>query len=172
MIDETTDCSNSEQVVICCRWVDSSLEAHEEFMGLYQVGSIKASALVHVIKDFLLRSNFSIQSKLRGQCYDGASSMCGSKNGVATQIAKEPRALYTHCYGHSLNLACSDTIKQSKIIRNSLDSVLESKEISTARVNFTRFKAKTFCGVTRYSCFVPYQMDRVCRHFTKHCYEL
>ncbi len=125
MIDETTDCSNSEQVVICCRWVDSSLEAHEEFMGLYQVGSTKASALVHVIKDFLLRSNLSI-SKLRGQCYDGASSMCGSKNGVATQIAKEePRALYTHCYGHSLNLACSDTIKQSKIIRNSLDSVLE-----------------------------------------------
>ncbi len=52
--------------------------------------------------------------------------MCGSKNGVATQIAKEePRALYTHCYGHSLNLACSDTIKQSKIIRNSLDNVLE-----------------------------------------------
>ncbi len=52
--------------------------------------------------------------------------MCGSKNGVATPIAKEePRALYTHCYGHSLNLACSDTIKQSKIIRNSLDSVIE-----------------------------------------------
>ncbi len=65
MIDETTDCSNSEQVVICCRWVDSSLEAHEEFMGLYQLGSTKASALVHVIKDFLLRSNLSI-SKLRG----------------------------------------------------------------------------------------------------------
>ena len=38
MIDETTDCSNSEQVVICCRWIDSSLEAHEDFIGLYQVG--------------------------------------------------------------------------------------------------------------------------------------
>ena len=33
MIDETTDCSNSEQVVICCRWINSSLEAHEDFMG-------------------------------------------------------------------------------------------------------------------------------------------
>ncbi len=88
MIDETTDCSNSEQVVICCWWIDNSLEAHEEFMRLYQVGSTQASVLEHVIKDFLLRLNLSI-TKLRGQCYDGASSMCGLKNGVATQIAKE-----------------------------------------------------------------------------------
>ena len=120
MIDETTDCSNSEQVVICCRWIDSSLEAHEDFMG-----STQASALLQVIKDFLLRSNLRI-SKLGGQCYDGAAAMCGSRNGVATQILKEEtRALYTHCYRHSLNLACSDTIKQSKIIRNSLVVLLK-----------------------------------------------
>ena len=83
------------------------------------------TALLQVIKDFLLRSNLSI-SKFRGQCYKGAASMCGSRNGVATQILKEEtRALYTRCYGHSLNLGSSDTIKLSKIIRNSLDSVLE-----------------------------------------------
>ena len=122
MIDETTDCSNSEQVVICCRWIDSSLEAHKDFI---KQAPTQASALLQVIKDFLLRSNLSI-SKLRGQCYDGAASMCGSRNGVATQILKEEtRALYTHCYGHSLNQACSETIKQNKIIRNSLDSALE-----------------------------------------------
>ena len=112
MIDETTDCSTSEQVVICCRWIDRSLKAHEDFMGLYQVGSTQAPALLQVIKDFLLRYNLSI-SKLRGQCYDGAASMCGSRNGVATQMLKEEnRALLTHCYGYSLNLAGSDTMKQ------------------------------------------------------------
>lgn len=36
MIDETTDVSNTEQVVICFRWVGQSLETHEEFIGLYQ----------------------------------------------------------------------------------------------------------------------------------------
>ena len=36
MVDETTDVSNKEQVVICFRWVDSKLEAHEVFIGLYQ----------------------------------------------------------------------------------------------------------------------------------------
>ena len=34
MVDETTAVSNKEQVVICFRWVDKKLEAHEEFVGL------------------------------------------------------------------------------------------------------------------------------------------
>ena len=56
------------------------------------------------------------------QCYDGASAMAGSKSGVATQIlSEEPRALFTHCYGHSLNLAVCDSIKQCKIIQDALD---------------------------------------------------
>ena len=39
MVDETTDVSNKEQVVVCFRWVDSNLEAHEEFIGLHVVES-------------------------------------------------------------------------------------------------------------------------------------
>ena len=35
MTDEVTDSSNKEQLVICLRWVDSELNAHEEFIGLY-----------------------------------------------------------------------------------------------------------------------------------------
>ena len=56
-------------------------------------------------------------SECRGQCYDGASNMSGSGNGVATQImAEEKRAVYTHCYGHALNLIVGDAIKQSKYV--------------------------------------------------------
>ena len=45
--------------------------------------------------------------KLRGQCYDGAASMSGGIGScVVTHILQEePRALYTHSYGHSLNIA-------------------------------------------------------------------
>ena len=64
------------------------------------------------IKDVLLRLNLPI-SKVRGQCYDGAATMTGCKSGVATRInADEPRAIFTHCYGHPLNLACCDAIKK------------------------------------------------------------
>ena len=34
-------------------------------------------------------------------------------------------ALYTHCYGHALNLACSDADKKCKITRDGLDSSYE-----------------------------------------------
>ena len=50
--------------------------------------------------------------------------MRGIKNGVTKQITDlEPRALYTQCYhGHSLNLAASDVIKQSRIFQDALDT--------------------------------------------------
>ena len=44
--------------------------------------------------------------------------MSGAKSGVAKQITDiKPRALFTCCYGHALNLAASDTLKKSKIMR-------------------------------------------------------
>ena len=45
---------------------------------------------------------------------------------VAAEIQSiEPRALYLHCYGHSLNLAVSDTMKQVKLMAHALDHCLE-----------------------------------------------
>jgi len=64
--------------------------------------------------------------KLRGQCYDGCSTMASPKAGVAALLKQEePRALYTHCYGHATNLACSDSVKKVKTIQDSLDTVHE-----------------------------------------------
>ena len=37
----------------------------------------------------------------------------------------EPRAMYLHCFGHSLNLAVADTLKGAKIMPDVLDHVLE-----------------------------------------------
>ena len=45
MAYETTDTSNREQVVICFRWVDTSLSAHEEFIGRQQVDRIDAATI-------------------------------------------------------------------------------------------------------------------------------
>ena len=50
--------------------------------------------------------NLRIQDA-RGQCYDGCSTMTGTKkNGVAAQIKKlNEKYLLTHCYCYSLNHA-------------------------------------------------------------------
>ena len=56
--------------------------------------------------------------------------MAGAKKGVAANIAsKEPRAVHTHCYGHALNLAVGDTVKRSKVMRDSLDTVFEKSKL-------------------------------------------
>ena len=78
------------------------------------------SSIVKVLKDTMLRLNLAM-SNCRGQCCDGAANMAGIQNGVAAQIcAEEPRATYSHCYGHALNLAQSDTVKKNKILRDVL----------------------------------------------------
>ena len=126
IIDETTDSSNMEQVTLVIRHVTEELQVHEEFLGLYAVDSTDATTLVSVVKDaIMVRMNLPM-SKLRGQCYDGASVMSGIRSGVAKQIADiEPRAIFTHCYGHALNLAVADTVKQSKVMRNALETTYE-----------------------------------------------
>ena len=56
--------------------------------------------------------------------------MQGCRKGVAVQILQEePRALYTHCYGHSLNLACQDVIRSIKPLKNALDLVFELSKL-------------------------------------------
>ena len=124
MADECTDVANKEQFTICIRWVDGDLQDHEDFIGLYEV-DISADVLVDKIRDALVRMHVNI-SKCRGQCYDGASNMRGSRNGVAAQIcSEEKRAIYTHCYGHALNLAVSDCVKKCKVCSDALDIAFE-----------------------------------------------
>ena len=125
MVDECTDSANKEEFVLCFRWVDDHLEVHEEFIGLYQISNTSADTTAAVIKDTLIRMNLNL-SRCRGQCYDSAGSMAGAHKGVATQISsEEPRALFTHCYGHALNLVVCDAVKKCKVIQDAMDTTFE-----------------------------------------------
>ena len=152
MVDETTDASNQEQVVFCIRWVSSDLEVHEEFISLYLVESTRADTLFSVIKDVFQRFNLPL-SKVRGQCYDGASTMPGYKSGVAAKLLQEePKALYTHCYGNALNLACADTFKHitCKVMKDALDTAHETvkliKYFPQRQLSFMTLKAELAPG--------------------------
>ena len=57
---------------------------------------------------------------------DGCSTVAGTKAGIATKITElKPRAVFNHCYGHALNLGISDTIKQSQVMKDCLDTCYE-----------------------------------------------
>lgn len=125
MCDEATDAANTSQLVICLRWVDDDLVAHDEHIGLKDMADTSAESIVRELKDVLLRMNLKL-NKCRGQCYDGCSTMSGHKNGVVVRIKEdEKRALYTHCYAHSLNLAVGDTMKTSKLLNDTIDTTFE-----------------------------------------------
>ena len=96
---------------------------------MYVTACTDAKSIVMIIRDTLLRLCLSIND-CRGQCYDGAAVMQGCRKGVAVQILQEePRAPYTHCYGHSLNLACQDVIRSIKPLKNALDVVFELSKL-------------------------------------------
>ena len=110
MVDQTTDKSNQEQLTLVLRWISEDFVVSEEFVGLYYLSAIDAQSIVEVMKDAFIR----FQVPLHGQCYDGSSTMAGAKAGVSTKMPElEARAVFLYCYGHALNLAVSDTIKQS-----------------------------------------------------------
>ena len=55
--------------------------------------------------------------------------MLGSKSGVAQQIlALQPKALATHCHGHSLSLSVMDTVRNCTLLSDTMDT---AKEIVT-----------------------------------------
>ena len=63
--DDVNDSSNKEQVIICLRRTDEQFEAHEDFVGLYQVDSTVSSSIVEVLKDTIVRLNLAM-SKCQG----------------------------------------------------------------------------------------------------------
>ena len=130
MADEGMDVANKEQFIVRIRWVDhETLTDHEDTIGVYNIGTIDANTLTTAIRDVLLCISFKM-SECHGQCYDGTANMTGSRKGVATQlISEEPHALSMHCYRYCLNLAVADSVKESKVCRDALDTAFEVSKL-------------------------------------------
>ena len=125
MADEGTDISNIEQLSFCVRSVDDDFNVSEDFIGFYELTNIKSETIVNAIKDIVLRCHLSLND-CRGQTYDGASNMMGKRSGVSTQIlAEQPKAMVTHCQGHSLSLAIKSLTRDCTILSDVMGTVGE-----------------------------------------------
>ena len=103
MADEVSS-HNEEHLPLCLRFVDENSEIREEFIAFLKLKRVRAVDITNAIVSCLEGLGLSF-NELRGQGYDGASTMSGEKSGVQKRIReKQPKALYTHCAGHSLNL--------------------------------------------------------------------
>lgn len=96
MVDEVTS-YNKEQMPLCIRFVDSTKSIQDEFIQFSTLIRITGKSIAEQICDDLKLLNLDIKN-IRGQGYDGASSMCSDHTGVQAHIRKESAlAIYTHC---------------------------------------------------------------------------
>jgi hypothetical protein len=113
--DDTTDILEKSQCALSIRFVNKLSQIKERFLGFFDVSEDRtADALYTLITNVL--APYEFKSKLVAQCYDGASVMAGSLNGLQMKIKGDaPKALFTHCCAHRLNLVLQNG---SKCIRN------------------------------------------------------
>jgi len=138
IVDGTRDVSGVEQESICMRFVRSNLTPQEVFVGMYAASDTTGQALSAMIEDVLVRLNLPI-SALRGQTYDGASSMAGQYNGCQALIRqKNSLALYVHCGAHCAKLVMEAVAVCSPHLR---DAVQWVHELGTLSVQSGKFKA-------------------------------
>ena len=109
------------------RLVDKSFDVREEFLGfLYCKSGLSGKSLSETLLGAISELKLDIND-CRGQGYDGATAISGSKNGMAAHRIKEnPKAIYTHCFFHRLNL----TICKSCIIQSVENKMEQIKELS------------------------------------------
>ncbi|CAK6981488.1 kDa repressor of the inhibitor of the protein kinase [Scomber scombrus] len=117
--DESLDISGTEQLSICIRYVSDEFEIKEDFLGFCPLEKQDAESVSQAVLSQLGR--WGHVSFLRGQGYDGASTMSGRLGGVQQKIRElQPWALFTHCCSHALNLVvvrgCTDVTK----VRNTM----------------------------------------------------
>ncbi|CAI6376471.1 unnamed protein product [Macrosiphum euphorbiae] len=118
IVDETQDLSRHEQVAIIIRYATKDLSPAEVFLGFYKTETTDGETLSMLIKSTLVSHGLKLEN-IRGQCYDGASSMRVSYKGVQARIREENHlAMYIHCNAHILNLCLIDLAKQVSYVRN------------------------------------------------------
>ena len=94
--------------------------------------------------------------------------MSAIKNGVA-RCDDEPRAVYTHCYGHALNLAVNDMLKQCKTLKYCLETVNETIKLGKySPKHDAEFQASCFIRKPRHLCTMSHKMDCLCIFVTKY----
>ena len=121
IFDTTSDICSVDQISLVVRWVDvDAAKAVETFLGFLpakQGGTAKA--LTDTVLGYLRHMTLD-PKRIRGQGYDGASVMSGSKGGVNILISNYLKsegvtspAPFVHCASHNLNLVLNDAVECS-----------------------------------------------------------
>ena len=106
MADEVTS-HNTEHLAICVRFVDIENNVRKEFMTFLKLERTTGEYVAQKMVTFLKSVDLPIEN-IRGQGYDGASSMSSERVGLQARIKNiSPFATYIHRSSHQPNLVIS-----------------------------------------------------------------
>ena len=156
LLDETTDCTVTEQLVIHARYIHhatgelkshylkviDTLQPEIESLGSGSSSgvdtciSVCAQTITKRVSEYVASAELEM-AKLRGIGTDGASTMMGRHNGVVARLKSiTPSAIGVHCAAHRLNLASSqagDSIPYVKKFSNILRQLYDFFDNSAVR---------------------------------------
>lgn len=114
ILDCTPDLSHKEQLSIVLRCVDmhsEKIKIEEHFIKFLEIHSSTGENISLTILSELDKIGLNIKD-CRGQGYDNGANMKGKYKGVQAKILqKNPKAFFTPCACHSLNLLLGDMAK-------------------------------------------------------------
>ena len=108
IIDETTDISTVKQLVLICRYYDSTLrKTVDKYLALISVTDCSASGIVKSLLNFFEKHAIPFDN-LIGFASDNASLMMGRKSEVQHLLQQKVPALYVQgCVCQSMHLCTS-----------------------------------------------------------------
>ena len=125
MIDESTDISTTQKLIMYVRFVIGG-DVCTRFLQIIDLPSGKADDIFEVVMKELKSKHLPLE-KLIGMATDGASVMKGERNGVTAKMKREnPFLLSTHCIAHRLALAsgkAADSVPYLKQYQQSVNTI-------------------------------------------------
>lgn len=105
LIDETTDISVINEMVIYTRFITSDAQVCTVFLKIVELSNGSAETIEAALMTYLEEKSIPL-SRLVGFGSDGASVMIGKHSGVATRMKnRQPILTSIHCMAHRLALA-------------------------------------------------------------------
>ncbi|UYV79224.1 EPM2AIP1, partial [Cordylochernes scorpioides] len=147
LLDESTDVSNTAQVLIYIRGVDKSYEVHEELLDMYSIhGTTTGTDIFKGVEMAINKKNLRWKN-LKCITTDGGKNMSGKDKGVVALVSKAvendggSKPLVLHCIIHQQSL-CGKCLDMSDVLKPVISTVNFIRSFGLNHRKFRQFIAE------------------------------